>query len=169
MTTVSVDALTRDDFNALIEREFEQFGSVLHSSVTCPDGHGWKKVGASETRWCGNDPIQSTIHGASYFIRRTAIDTADPFQIAVEVRWFFKKRPLIGSRGRTEMVGSYDDYRCIVWCEQGRPFAGMKKSLFGKDDVLFLSSQSIEDLGAKATKAINDAFQNMKQPEAIPS
>lgn len=167
MTTLTEAPYARDVLNGLIEAEFERLGVRLREAVAVPDGHAWKRCGGNPTRWAGNDPILSMESGASYFVRRATVDSNDPFQISIEVRFFFRRRPLIGRSGRVTTAGSDADYRTIVWCRQGRPFAGMGQSLLGKEDAVFLRAQSVEALADETARVVNAALQTMKHPEPL--
>jgi hypothetical protein len=121
-------------------------------------------------RWNINDPLRSTLYGSSFFIGLAPADEHDEHQFAIEVRYFWQRRTL-QRNGRTESFGD-DQHRVILWVDQGRPFAGMTKSLldqsasfFYADDTKTLATQVAAAIGTALSKANQIVIG--KDPECI--
>ena len=151
-------ALNHQQFNAYIEECFSEMDASLRDLVVCPAGHAWKRVGRP-LRWNGGDPLRSTLNGASFFIGRALADEHDEHQFAIEVRYFWQRRTL-QRNDRTEAFGD-GQHRVALWVSQGRPFAGMGKSLqdqsasfFYADDIKALAGQVAAALGQALLKTV---------------
>jgi hypothetical protein len=100
-----------------------------------------------------------TGNGASFFIGRALADEHDEHQFAIEVRYFWQRRTL-QRNDRTEAFGD-GQHRVAFWVSQGRPFAGMGKSLqdqsasfFYADDIRALAGQVAAALGQALLKTV---------------
>ena len=150
--------LNHQQFNACIEQCVSEMDASLRDLVVCPAGHAWNQVGRP-LRWNDGDPHRSTLNGASFFIGRALADEHDEHQFAIEVRYFWQRRTL-QRNDRTEAFGD-GQHRVALWVSQGRPFAGMGKSLqdqsapfFYADDIRALASQVAAALGQALLKTV---------------
>lgn len=150
------EPLSHQQFNAYIEACFTEMEGHLRSRVGLPARHDWKPTGR-ELRWNGDDPLRSSLHGASFFIALSPSDASDARQLAIEVRYFWQRRTL-QRNGKTEAFGD-DQHRVMLWVEQGRPFAGMTKSLLEKS-ALFFYADDIPTLAPQVATAIGEALPN---------
>lgn len=148
------EPLSHPQFNAYIEACFAEMEGHLRSRVGLPARHDWKPTGR-ELRWNGDDPLRSSLHGASFFIALSPSDASDAHQIAIEVRYFWQRRTL-QRNGETEAFGD-DQHRVMLSVEQGRPFAGMTKSLLEKS-ALFFYADDIPTLATQVATAIGEAL-----------
>lgn len=147
--------LDHQQFNAYIEQCYSEMDALLRDLVACPAGHAWKHAGRA-LRWNAGDPLRSTLNGASFFIGRTLANEHDEHQFGIEVRYFWQRRTL-HSNGRTEAFGD-DQHRVTLWVSQGRPFAGMSKSLLDQP-ASFFSADDIRALASQVAAAIRTALQ----------
>jgi hypothetical protein len=149
--------LNHQQFSAYIEKSFSQMDGLLRTLVVLPAGHAWIRL-KNELRWNINDLLRSTLYGSSFFIGLAPADEHDEHQSAIEVRYFWQRRTL-QRKGRTESFGD-DQHRVTLWVDQGRPFAGMTKSLldqsasfFYADDAKTLATQVAAAIGTALSKA----------------
>lgn len=145
--------LSVQQFNAYIEKSVSEMDRHLRDFITLPAGHAWRRAGR-ELRWNSNDPLRSTLHGASFFIGLALADDDDAHQFGIEVRYFWQRRTLQGN-GKGEVFGD-DQHRVILWIEQGRPFAGMTRSLLAQSASCFYADD-IKVLVNDVAKVINAA------------
>lgn len=148
--------LDHQQFNAYIEQCFSEMDAALRDLVVCPAGHAWKQVGRP-LRWNDGDPLRSTLNGASFFIGLELANDNDEHQFGIEVRYFWQRRTLQGN-GRTEAFGD-DQHRVTLWVTQGRPFAGMSKSMLDQS-ASFFYADDIHNLATLVAAAIGTAFFN---------
>ncbi len=161
--------LDHQQFNAYIEQCFSEMDASLRELVACPAGHAWKRLG-KPLLWNDGDPLHSTLNGASFFIGRAVVDEHDEHQFAIEIRYFWQRRTL-QRNGRTESFG-HDQHRATLWVDQGRPFAGMTKSLleqsasfFHADDTKTLATQVAATIGTVLSTA--GQIVNTEDPEFV--
>jgi hypothetical protein len=145
--------LNHQQFNAYIEKSFSQMDGHLRTLVVLPAGHAWIRL-KNEMRWNINDPLRSTLYGLSFFIGLAPADEHDEQQFAIEVRYFWQRRAL-QRNGRTDSFGD-DQHRVTLWVEQGRPFAGMTKSLLDQSASYFYADD-IKTLASEVATVINAA------------
>jgi hypothetical protein len=150
--------LDHQQFNAHIEQCFSEMDASLRDLVVCPAGHAWKQVGRP-LRWNDGDPLRSTLNGASFFISPASANEHDEHQVGIEVRYFWQRRTL-QRNDRTEAFGD-DQHRVTLWVSQGRPFAGMSKSLldqsasfFYADDIHALATQVAAAIGTALSRSV---------------
>ncbi|RZI60563.1 MAG: hypothetical protein EOP14_00690 [Pseudomonas sp.] len=146
--------LDHQQFNAYIEQCFSEMDASLRDLVVCPAGHAWKQAERA-LRWNAGDPLRSTLNGASFFIGRTLANEQDVHQFGIEVRYFWQRRTL-QRNGRTEAFGD-DQHRVTLWVSQGRPFAGMSKSLLDQS-ASFFYADDVPALAIQVAAAIRTAL-----------
>jgi hypothetical protein len=161
--------LNHQQFDAYIEKSFSQMDGHLRTLVVLPAGHAWIRL-KNEMRWNINDPLRSTLYGASFFIGLAPADEHDEQQFTIEVRYFWQRRTL-QRNGRIESFGD-DQHRVTLWVDQGRPFAGMTKSLLDQSASFFYADDA-KTLATQVAAAIGTALSNAdrsvisKDPECI--
>lgn len=126
----------------------------LRDLVVCPADNSWKQVG-KPLRWNDGDPLRSTLDGASFFIGPALANEHDKHQFGIEVRYFWQRRTL-QRNDRTEAFGD-DQHRVTLWVSQGRPFAGMGKSLLDQSEPVFYADD-IRTLATQVAAVIKTAL-----------
>jgi hypothetical protein len=154
--------LSHEQFNAYIEKSFFAMDDCLRQRIAIPSGHAWLRIG-QPLRWNMNDPLRSSLSGASLFIGLVPANAQDEHQFSVEIRYFWQRRTL-QRPGKAEVFGE-DRHRAIVWVEQGRPFAGMQKSLLAQS-ASFFYADTIAALADEVAAAVNVALANAVETQS---
>lgn len=152
----------------------QRFTAIFHSGATA-----YYDALALMALHKDGDAIESTVSGASFFIKRAQGDEHDERQFSVEIRYFWQQRTLQKQRG-TEMVGSNDQHKVILWVRKGKLLAGQYQSLLEKD-AAYLYADTIDhlvdqvacavsralDRGYEATPAAHAAFRDALENKAM--
>ncbi|MBK4738739.1 hypothetical protein [Noviherbaspirillum pedocola] len=153
--------MSRDQVDAYVRACHAEMTRRLRSYVPVPAGHVWN-IAHDALAWFLGDAIQSTVSGTPFFINRAQGDEHDDKQFSIEVRYFWQQRTL-KKNGKTEMVGSNDRHKVILWVRKGKLFAGQNHSLL-ECDAAFLYADSVADIATQVAVAIARALDRGYEP-----
>jgi hypothetical protein len=145
-----------------IRADFVKFWQLVTEQCQMPKGHeyrtNWGAGPDYELNWFGGCEIGSTNSGASIRAGLAVPDPMDTTQLCIEVRYFHPATHYKDGRKKQKASRKYSTgYSAHLWIEQGRPYAGMYKSLI-KGHEFCRDVDSAEELASIVVQRLKDAM-----------